>query len=74
MSTSSVCVAAVCHTVDVGRWRTRDGEEVNLVLQRHDDGGVIGIEMKTGSRVTQRDSRPAGRPRSIEGVKLNDVG
>jgi len=73
MRTSSVCVAAVCHTVDVGHWRTRDGEEVDLVLERS-DGGVIGIEMKTGSRVTQRDSRPAGRPRSIEGVKLNDVG
>lgn len=63
MSTSSVCVAAVCHTVDVGRWRTRDGEEVNLVLERR-DGGVIGIELKTGSRVTQRDGRS---PRAYHG-------
>ena len=34
----------------LGHWRTRDGDEVDLVVER-DDGGVIGFEMKSGSRV-----------------------
>jgi predicted AAA+ superfamily ATPase len=34
----------------VGHWRTRDGDEVDLVVER-DDGGVIGFEVKSGNRV-----------------------
>jgi predicted AAA+ superfamily ATPase len=34
----------------VGHWRTRDGDEVDLVVER-DDGSVIGFEVKSGNRV-----------------------
>jgi predicted AAA+ superfamily ATPase len=36
--------------VHAGHWRTHDGDEVDLVLER-DDGAVVGIEVKTGERV-----------------------
>lgn len=36
--------------VSAGHWRSRDGDEVDLVLERH-DGVVIGIEIKAGERV-----------------------
>ncbi|MGO1736439.1 MAG: ATP-binding protein [Leucobacter sp.] len=36
--------------VSAGHWRTRDNDEVDLVLERH-DGAVIGIEVKAGERV-----------------------
>jgi predicted AAA+ superfamily ATPase len=36
--------------VSAGHWRTRDDDEVDLVLERH-DGVVIGIEVKAGDRV-----------------------
>lgn len=42
--------------VTAGHWRTRDGVEVDLVLERS-DGGVVGIEIKAGSRVQAPDSR-----------------
>jgi predicted AAA+ superfamily ATPase len=38
----------------VGHWRTHDGSEVDLVIER-DDGGIVGIEVKAGSRVQDRD-------------------
>jgi len=34
----------------VGHWRTHDGDEVDLVIER-DDGGVVGFEMKAAARV-----------------------
>ena len=42
--------------VTAGHWRTRDGVEVDLVLERS-DGGVVGIEIKAGSRVQAPDAR-----------------
>jgi predicted AAA+ superfamily ATPase len=39
--------------VTAGHWRTRDGDEVDLVLERS-DGAVIGIEVKAGDRVDGR--------------------
>lgn len=42
--------------VTAGHWRTRDGQEVDLVLERS-DGGVVGIEIKAGSRFTGSDGR-----------------
>jgi hypothetical protein len=42
--------------VTPGHWRTRDGVEVDLVLERS-DGGVVGIEVKAGSRVQATDVR-----------------
>lgn len=38
----------------VGHWRTHDGAEVDLVIER-DDGSVIAIEIKAGSRVGDND-------------------
>lgn len=38
----------------VGHWRTRDGVEVDLVVER-DDGSVIAFEVKAGSRVAGKD-------------------
>ena len=38
----------------VGHWRTHDGSEVDLVIER-DDGCIVGIEVKAGSRVQDRD-------------------
>lgn len=52
--------------VEVGHWRTRDGDEVDLVLERR-DGGVIGIEVKAGSRVTQCDGRGLRKLRDLCG-------
>jgi uncharacterized protein len=40
--------------VDYGHWRTRDDEEVDLVLES-DDGGVIGFEIKTAARASGDD-------------------
>ena len=37
-----------------GHWRTHDGAEVDLVVER-DDGGIVGIEVKAGSRVLDKD-------------------
>ena len=37
-----------------GHWRTHDGDEVDLVIER-DDGKVVAIEVKAGSRVRSGD-------------------
>jgi uncharacterized protein len=37
-----------------GHWRTHDGAEVDLVLER-DDGLTVGVEVKAGSRVLDKD-------------------
>ncbi len=37
-----------------GHWRTHDGAEVDLVVER-DDGDIIGLEVKAGSRVLDKD-------------------
>lgn len=39
--------------VSAGHWRTRDNDEVDLVLERY-DGAVIGIEVKAGDHVDHR--------------------
>lgn len=38
----------------VGHWRTHDGAEVDLVLER-DDGSVVALEVKAGARVVGKD-------------------
>ncbi len=38
----------------LGHWRTHDGAEVDLVIERR-DGTVVAIEVKAGTRVTTRD-------------------
>jgi hypothetical protein len=42
--------------VGVGHWRNWDGDEVDLVIER-EDGGILGFEVKTGSRVPGKDFR-----------------
>jgi predicted AAA+ superfamily ATPase len=37
-----------------GHWRTHDGDEVDLVVER-DDGAVVGFEIKTGSSVSSAE-------------------
>lgn len=39
-----------------GHWRTHDGDEVDLVLER-DDGAIAGVEVKGGERVSEKDFR-----------------
>jgi predicted AAA+ superfamily ATPase len=39
-----------------GHWRTHDGDEVDLVLER-EDGALAAMEVKAASRVTARDLR-----------------
>ena len=41
-------------TATAAHFRTRDGVEVDLVLER-DDGALLGIEIKTGPRVSNTD-------------------
>jgi uncharacterized protein len=48
--------AALDDVVTACHWRTRDGAEVDLVLERS-DGGVVGIEIMAGSRVRASHSR-----------------
>lgn len=38
----------------VGHWRTHDGADVDLVIERN-DGSVVAIEVKAGTRVSGRD-------------------
>jgi len=38
----------------IGHWRTRDGDEVDLVIER-DDGAVVAFEVKTAQRVAAQD-------------------
>lgn len=38
----------------VGHWRTHDGGDVDLVIERN-DGSVVAIEVKAGTRVSGRD-------------------
>ena len=40
----------------VGHWRTHDGHEVDLVIERT-DGSVVAFEVKAASRVDSRDAR-----------------
>jgi len=41
----------------VGHWRTRDGDEVDSVIES-DDGTIVGFEVKAGSRVSGEDVGP----------------
>jgi uncharacterized protein len=46
--------------VTVGHWRTRDGAEVDVVIERT-DGAVVGIEVKASSQVAAGDGRALGK-------------
>jgi predicted AAA+ superfamily ATPase len=42
--------------ITFGHFRTEAGDEVDLVLER-DDGQVIAVEIKAGSRISREDFR-----------------
>lgn len=50
----------------VGHWRTRDGDEVDLVLER-DDGAVVAFEVKASQRVDIRELAPLRKLRDAVG-------
>jgi len=50
----------------LGHWRTRDGHEVDLIIERS-DGGVIGIEVKASGRITDRDFAGLRKLRGLVG-------
>ena len=41
----------------IGHWRVQDGDEVDLIVEK-DDGGIVGIEIKAGSRVPIKEIAP----------------
>ncbi|MCC6831467.1 MAG: ATP-binding protein [Thermoleophilia bacterium] len=50
----------------IGHWRTRDGDEVDLVVER-DDGAVVAFEVKAGQRVDHRELAPLRKLRDAVG-------
>jgi len=44
------------HATTLGHWRTHDGQEVDLILERG-DGAVTGFEVKAGRDVQRNDAR-----------------
>jgi len=45
------------HRPHVGYWRTHNGAEVDIVVEDGRDGSVVGIEVKSGSRIHPKDRR-----------------
>lgn len=52
-----------------GHWRTHDGDEVDLVLER-DDGAIVGIEAKAGERVSTAQFRSLRKLRDALGERF----
>jgi uncharacterized protein len=52
-----------------GHWRTHDGDEVDLVLER-DDGAIAAIEVKAGERVRDADFRGLRKLRDALGTRF----
>jgi predicted AAA+ superfamily ATPase len=52
-----------------GHWRTHDGDEVDLVLER-DDGAVACLEVKAGERVSEKDFRGMRKLRDALGERF----
>ncbi|HEX3692521.1 MAG TPA: ATP-binding protein [Solirubrobacteraceae bacterium] len=55
-------VGEICRQLDwsdepthIGHWRTHDGQEVDLVVER-EDGRVVAVEVKAGTRLAPEDS------------------
>ena len=46
--------ASWLESIATGHWRTSDGDEVDLVLER-DDGAIVAFEVKSSGRVTGKD-------------------
>jgi predicted AAA+ superfamily ATPase len=60
---------------DFGHWRTFDGDEIDIILER-DDGAVVAIEVKSSRRITGSDLaslrklKDALGPRFLGGIAL----
>lgn len=52
-----------------GHWRTHDGDEVDLVLER-DDGSIAAVEIKAGERVRDTDYRGLRKLREALGARF----
>jgi predicted AAA+ superfamily ATPase len=50
----------------IGHWRTREGDEVDIVIER-EDGGVIGIEVKAAGQTTAKDFAGLRKLRELTG-------
>lgn len=53
----------------LGHWRTSDGDEVDLIIER-DDGAIVAIEVKAGSRVTGGDLKSLEKLRDAIGPRF----
>lgn len=52
-----------------GHWRTRDGDEVDLIIER-DDGALLAFEVKAAARVSGKDLTPMAKLRAATGPKF----
>jgi uncharacterized protein len=52
-----------------GHWRTHDGDEVDLVLER-DDGAIVAVEVKAAERVREADFRSLRKLREALGERF----
>jgi predicted AAA+ superfamily ATPase len=55
--------------VQSGHWRTHDGDEVDLILER-EDGAIVGIEVKAGERVQDTHFRGLRKLRDALGGRF----
>ena len=55
--------------VNVGHWRTHDGDEIDIVLERS-DGRVVAMEIKAGSRTISGDLRSLRKFRDALGDRF----
>ncbi len=55
--------------VTVGHWRTRDGDEVDVVVEFH-DGRVLAFEVKASERVSGRDFKGLRKLRDLLGKRF----
>lgn len=66
----------MAHPVDLGHWRTSDGDEIDVIAE-HDDGRVIAFEVKASQRISDttlnsfRKLREALGARFVAGVAFS---
>jgi predicted AAA+ superfamily ATPase len=53
----------------VGHWRTREGDDVDLVIER-DDGAVVAFEVKTAAQVNRGDAKGLRKLRGLLGARF----
>lgn len=53
----------------LGHWRTRDGDEVDLIVEQ-DDGAVLAFEVKAAQRVVDRDLAPMRKLQAASGSRF----